>query len=84
MRNKLMNMLGGGGGGGGGNLGVILVRVWELGLQKNDLFLYFIEENVYIFIYCSLIFYTLFAVCKQSSQINITILIAELNIWAKI
>ena len=28
--------------------------------------------------------YTLFAVCKQSLQINITILVSELNIWAKI
>ena len=27
--------------------------------------------------------YTLFTVCKQSSQINITILVFELNIWAK-
>ena len=40
------------------------------------------EQNVYIFIYCSLIFYTLFAICKQSSQLytNITILVSELNI----
>ena len=30
------------------------------------------------FIYCSLILYTLFAVCKQSLQINITILVSEL------
>ena len=28
--------------------------------------------------------YNLFAVCKQSLQINITILVSELNIWAKI
>ena len=33
--------------------------------EKNDLFIYLIKQNVYIFIYCSLIFYTLFAVCKQ-------------------
>ena len=57
---------GGGGGGGGGNLNVILVRVcgpvflnlpqsytWP---SKNDLFVYLIEQNVYIFVYCSLIF----------------------------
>ena len=49
--------------GGGGNLGVFLVQVCEpfflenpnhidlLGLQKNDLFIYLIEQNVYIFIY---------------------------------
>ena len=53
-------------GGGGGNLRVILVRVggpvfgnlphsytWS---SKKDLFIYLIEQNVYIFIYCSLIF----------------------------
>ena len=55
-------------GGVGGNLEVILVRVCEpvfetypnhiLSLEKNDLFIYLIEQNVYIFIYC----YTLFAV----------------------
>ena len=28
--------------------------------------------------------YTFFAVCKQSLQINIAILVFELNIWAKI
>ena len=79
------------GGGGGGNLEVILVRVCEpvffkayhnhiLGLRKNYLFIYLIEQNVYIFIYCSLIFHSLFAVCKHSLQIKITILVSELNI----
>ena len=81
---------GGGGGGGGGNLRVILVRVggpvfgnlphsytWS---SKKDLFIYLIEQNVYIFMYCLLILYTLFAVCKQSLQIIITILVSELNI----
>ena len=78
--------------GGGGNLGVILVRICEpvfwnlpqsyiLGLRKNDLFIYLIEQNVYIFIY--MYCYTLFAVCKQSLQINIKILISELSIWPK-
>ena len=67
----------------GGSLGVILVRVCEsafetypnhiLYLRKNDQFIYLIEQNFYIFIYCSLILYTLFAVCKQS-------LVSELNI----
>ena len=52
------------GGGGGGNLRVNLVRVCGLvffipGLRKNDLFIHLIEQNVYIFIYCSLILYTL-------------------------
>ena len=48
--------------------------------KKNDLIIYLIDQNVYIFIYCSLLLYTLFAVCKQSLQINITILVSELNI----
>ena len=50
------------GAGGGGNLGVILIRVCEpvfLNLpqsytwssKKKDLFIYLIEQNVYIFIY---------------------------------
>ena len=81
-----------GGGGGGGNLRVILVRVCEpvfslkptliiyLGFEKNELFIYLMEQNVYIFIYCSLILYTFFAVCKQSLQIIITTLVSELNI----
>ena len=81
---------------GGGNLGIILVRVYKpvfwnppqsytWSSKKNDVFIYLIEQNAYIFIYCSLIFmYTLFAVCKQSLQINITIFVSELNIWAKI
>ena len=43
--------------------------------EKNDLFIYLIEQKVYIFIYCSL-----FAVCKHNLQINITILVSELNI----
>ena len=57
---------GGGGGGGGCNLGVILLRVCEpvflnipqsyTWFSKNDIFIYLIEQNVYIFIYCSLIF----------------------------
>ena len=55
-----------GGGGGRGDLRVILVRVggpvfgnlphsytWS---SKKDLFIHLIEQNVYIFIYCSLIF----------------------------
>ena len=37
------------------------------------------EKIVYMFIYCSLILYTLFAVCKQSLQINNTVLVSELN-----
>ena len=37
------------------------------------------EQIVYMFIYCSLILYTLFAVCKQSLQINNTVLVSELN-----
>ena len=54
-------------GGGGGDLRVILVRVCGpvflkptpiiyLVFEKNDLFIYLIEQNVYIFIYCSSIF----------------------------
>ena len=54
-------------GGGGGNLRAILVQVNRpvffnptpiiyLVFEKNDLFIYFIEQNVYIFRYCSLIF----------------------------
>ena len=35
--------------------------------EKNDLFIYLIEQHVYIFIYC---LYTLFVVCKQSLQIG--------------
>ena len=80
-------ILGGGGGGGGGgvNFGVILVWVCEPGFfnlhqtytwsskKMNDLFTYLIEQNVIIFIYCSLILNTLFAVCKQSLQVIITI-----------
>ena len=50
-----------------------------LGLGKKDLFIYLIKQNVYIFIYCSLIFLNLFVICKQSSQINITILVSELK-----
>ena len=61
-------------------LGVILVRVCELEfesypshilrLRKNDLFIYLIEQIIFIFLYCSLMFilYPL-AVCKQSLQI---------------
>ena len=63
-------MLAGGlGGGGGDNLRVILERVCGPvllnlpqsyrtlpGLRKNDIFIYLIEQIVYIFIYCSLIF----------------------------
>ena len=80
----------------GGNLRVVLVRVCGpvffkptqiiyLVFEKHDLFIYLIEQNVYIFIYCSFTFIyiyicTLFAVCKQSLQINITILASELNI----
>ena len=53
--------------GGGGNLVVILVRVCEpvfflkpspiiyLAFEKIDIFIYLIEQNIYIFIYCSLI-----------------------------
>ena len=80
-----------GGGGGGGNLGGNFdtdVRasflkpttiIYIQGLRKkNDLFIYLIEQNVYIFIY--MYCYTLFAVCKQSLQINITILVSELSI----
>ena len=79
------------GGGGGGNLRVILVRacgsvffkptpiIYQV-FEKNDLFVYLTEQNVYIFIYCSLILYTILAVCKQSLHINITILVSELNI----
>ena len=48
--------------------------------EKNDLYIYLMEQNVYIFIYCSLILYTLFAVCKRSLQMNITNLVSELNI----
>ena len=52
--------------------------------EKNDLFIYLIEQNVYIhvFIYFSLIFiYPLSLIClKHSLQINITILVSELNI----
>ena len=53
--------------GGGGNLRVILVQVcgqavWNLpqsytwSSKKNDLYIYLIEQNVYIFIYCAMIF----------------------------
>ena len=48
--------------------------------EKNDQFIYLIEQNVYLFIQCSMILYTHFALCKQSLQINITILVSELNI----
>ena len=55
------------GGGGGGYLRVILERVCGpvflkptpiiyMVFEKNDLFIYLIEQNVHIFIYCSLIF----------------------------
>ena len=47
--------------------------------EKNGPLIYLIEQNVYIFIYFSLILNTLFAVCKQSLQINITILVSMLN-----
>ena len=57
----------------------IMYLVFEI----NGLFIYLNEQNVYIFLYSSLIFYTLLAICKQSSQINITILVSEHNIWAK-
>ena len=60
----------GGGGGGGGNFGLILVRVSEpiypkptpiiyLVFEQNDLFIYLIEQNVSMFIYCSIIIYPL-------------------------
>ena len=50
-------------------------------LEKNDLFIYLIEQNVYIFIYSSSIFIYPFLVSVNSSlQINITILVSELNI----
>ena len=80
---------GGGGGGGGGNLGLILVRVCEpiffkptpiiylVFAKKEDLFIYLIEQNVYIFIYCSFILYTLFAVSKK---VKLYLLVSELNI----
>ena len=76
----------GGGGGGGGGLGVILVRVCEpdfrnlsrlaFAFEKNDLFIYLIEQNVYIFIYCSLIFYitSLLSVNKVYKLEDLTVL----------
>ena len=52
------------------------------GLRKKDLFIYWIEQNVYnvhIHILFLLLFLnTLFAVFKQSLQINITIVVSEL------
>ena len=73
-------------GGGGGGLGVILVRVCEpdfrnlsrlaFAFEKNDLFIYLIEQNVYIFIYCSLIFYitSLLSVNKVYKLEDLTVL----------
>ena len=75
---------------GGGNLRVILVRVCGPvflnypnhlpSLRKNDLFIYLIEQNVHIFVYCFFIF--IYPFCCL--QINVTILVSELNIFAKI
>ena len=45
--------------------------------EKNDLFIYLIEQNIYFFMCYS---YTLFAVCKQRLQIYITVSVSELTI----
>ena len=77
--------LGGGGGGLEGNFGTGVrpsffkpTLIVYLVLDKNNLLIFLIEQNVYIFIiiYCSLTF----AVCKQSLQTDNTILVSELNI----
>ena len=83
-----------GGGGEGGNLRVILVRVcgpvFETypnhipGLRKKMTYSYTWLNRMFTYSYTVLWFlFTLFAVCKQRLQINITILVSELNIWAK-
>ena len=85
------------GGGGGGNLRVILVRVARASFfflnlsqsyassSKKMTYSYTWLNKMFTYSYTVLWFlYPLFAVCKQSLQINITILVSELNIWAKI
>ena len=80
--------------GGGGGGGVILVRCWSqffetypnhiLGRKKMT-YSYTWLNKMFTYSYTVLWFlYTLFAVCIQSLQINITILVSELNISAKI
>ena len=80
-------------GGGGGNFRVVLVRVcgpdfWNLPQSytwssKKMTYSYTWLNNLFTYSYTILWFlYTLFAV-KQSLQINITVLVSELNTWAK-
>ena len=62
---------GGGGRGGGWDLRVIVVQVFEpifqnlpfiyLAFEKTNPFIYLIVRNVDLFLYCPLIFYTVFA-----------------------
>ena len=82
--------------GGGGQLGVIWYgcasQFFEtypnhiLGLRKKwSIHILDWTQCLHIYIYTVLWFlYTLFAVCKLGLQINITILVSELNIWAKL
>ena len=88
-----MNAWGGGGRELRGNFGTAVrtsflkpTSIIYLVFEKNDLFIYLIEQNVtHLHIHILFFdFYTLFAIFKQSSQINITILVSELNILAKI
>ena len=79
-------------GGGGGNLRVILVRMCGplllnlpnhiyLVFEKNDLFIYLIGQNIYIFIlFFDFYIPSLLSVNKVYREINITILVSEQNI----